>query len=102
MWTVSPASTPTLPSIKCASSTCRPPHSSSTKLPAGVSCPDSAGFRSGSVDYDAFEPVYRPGEYYRDNWGCVWYHRVGGLEGQVDGDGVAHLIDDQDIDGSPG
>lgn len=41
------------------------------------------GFRPGSVDYDAFGPVYREGERFTDNWGCVWFNRVGGLEGQV-------------------
>ena len=37
----------------------------------------------GSVDFDRFPPVYREGEYYRDNWGCLWYTPIGGLEGQV-------------------
>lgn len=41
------------------------------------------GFQQGSVDFDAFPPVYRQGEYYRDNWGCLWYNAYGGLEGQV-------------------
>ncbi|MGQ9596288.1 MAG: hypothetical protein ACUVQY_03830 [Thermoproteota archaeon] len=27
--------------------------------------------------------VYRKGEYYTDNWGCVWYNIQEGLEGQV-------------------
>ena len=40
--------------------------------------------QEGSVDYDApFGPVYREGEYYRDNWGCLWYNAQGGMEGQV-------------------
>jgi uroporphyrinogen decarboxylase len=30
-----------------------------------------------------FRKVYREGEYYRDNWGCLWYSPIGGLEGQV-------------------
>ena len=40
-------------------------------------------FQPGSVDYDAFPPVYRAGEYFRDNWGCVWYNTVSGIEGVV-------------------
>ena len=27
--------------------------------------------------------VYRQGEYFRDNWGCLWYNTQDGLEGQV-------------------
>jgi uroporphyrinogen decarboxylase len=30
-------------------------------------------------------PVYRSGETFRDNWGCVWYNTQEGLEGQVVG-----------------
>jgi hypothetical protein len=41
------------------------------------------GFRRGSVNFDQYGPVYRAGEYFRDNWGCVWYNAIGGLEGQV-------------------
>ena len=33
--------------------------------------------------FDDMPPVYRAGEYYRDNWGCVWYSTLNGLEGQV-------------------
>ncbi len=33
--------------------------------------------------YDEMPVVYRPGEYYRDNWGCLWYNAHAGLEGQV-------------------
>lgn len=40
-------------------------------------------FKKGSVDFDSFSPVYREGEYFTDNWGCVWYNTLGGLEGQV-------------------
>lgn len=40
-------------------------------------------FKKGSVDFDHFDPVYREGEYYRDNWGCLWYNTHAGLEGQV-------------------
>lgn len=41
------------------------------------------GFRKGTTDFDAFGPVYRQGERFRDNWGCVWFNAIGGLEGQV-------------------
>ena len=43
------------------------------------------GFKPGSVKYDEYGPVYREGEYFRDNWGCLWYNSIGGLEGQVVG-----------------
>jgi uroporphyrinogen decarboxylase len=33
--------------------------------------------------WDDFPAVYREGEYFRDNWGCLWYNAIGGLEGQV-------------------
>jgi uroporphyrinogen decarboxylase len=33
--------------------------------------------------YDHMPVVYREGEYYRDNWGCLWRNIQGGLEGQV-------------------
>jgi uroporphyrinogen decarboxylase len=38
---------------------------------------------------DEMPVVYRQGEYYRDNWGCVWYNIQGGLEGQVVGHPLA-------------
>ena len=41
------------------------------------------GFQKGTVDFGKVGPVYRPGEYFTDNWGCVWYNTIGGLEGQV-------------------
>ncbi|MBM3493075.1 MAG: hypothetical protein FJX72_01950 [Armatimonadetes bacterium] len=50
------------------------------------------GFRKGSVDFDAFGPVYREGEQFTDNWGCVWFNAIGGLEGQV----VEHPLADWD------
>jgi hypothetical protein len=34
-------------------------------------------------------PVYRQGERYEDNWGCVWYNIQEGLEGQVIGHPLA-------------
>ena len=40
-------------------------------------------FEKGSVDFDEFAVVYRKGEYFRDNWGCLWYNVHEGLEGQV-------------------
>jgi hypothetical protein len=42
-----------------------------------------AGHRKGTVSFDDFPPVYRGGEHYRDNWGCLWYTEIAGLEGQV-------------------
>jgi hypothetical protein len=33
--------------------------------------------------FDEMPVVYRQGEYYRDNWGCLWYNIQNGLEGQV-------------------
>lgn len=41
------------------------------------------GFKKDSVNFDAFGPAYREGEYYTDNWGCVWFNIRSGLEGQV-------------------
>ena len=41
------------------------------------------GFRKGDVKFDDYGPAYRKGERFRDNWGCVWYNAIGGLEGQV-------------------
>lgn len=41
-------------------------------------------FKKGSVNFfDEFPPAHREGEYFRDNWGCLWYNVQGGLEGQV-------------------
>ena len=28
-------------------------------------------------------PMFRKGEYYRDDWGCLWYNTIHGLQGQV-------------------
>jgi len=50
------------------------------------------GFQAGSVDYDLYGPVYRRDEYYTDNWGCVWFNAIGGIEGQV----VGHPLADWD------
>jgi uroporphyrinogen decarboxylase len=33
--------------------------------------------------YQEMPPVYRSGEYFLDNWGCLWYNQKHGLEGQV-------------------
>lgn len=42
------------------------------------------GFQASSIDFEApYSPVYRGGEYCRDNWGCLWYNVQEGLEGQV-------------------
>lgn len=41
-------------------------------------------YRKGRASFDGDPgPGYRQGEYYRDNWGCVWYTTQHGLEGQV-------------------
>ena len=40
-------------------------------------------YKEGSVNFDEMPPVYRQGEYFRDNWGCLWYNNQEGLEGQV-------------------
>lgn len=41
-------------------------------------------YQPGSANfYDEMPPVYRQGEHYRDNWGCLWYNAHEGLEGQV-------------------
>ena len=40
------------------------------------------GYKKGDTDFDDLPPVYRE-EYYRDNWGCLWYNIQEGLEGQV-------------------
>ncbi len=42
--------------------------------------------------YDQMPPVYRGGEYYRDNWDCLWYSTLEGLEGQV----VGHPLENWD------
>src|SRR3990167_8805713 len=42
------------------------------------------------LDFDEFPHVYREGEHYRDNWGCLWYNIQEGLEGQV----VEHPLSD--------
>jgi len=37
----------------------------------------------GRVDFHELPPAYKKGEYYTDNWGCVWFNAYDGLEGQV-------------------
>ncbi|NLE44611.1 MAG: hypothetical protein GX620_07800 [Chloroflexi bacterium] len=46
----------------------------------------------GSVDFTASSPGSREGEYFTDNWGCVWYvvPEGGGMMGQV----VEHPLSD--------
>ena len=39
-------------------------------------------YKRGSRDFNN-SGVRRKGEIYRDEWGCVWYHAVSGLAGQV-------------------
>jgi hypothetical protein len=46
-------------------------------------------FEAGSKGYDEMPPVYRQGERYRDNWGCVWHNEQEGIEGQVVGHPLA-------------
>lgn len=43
------------------------------------------GFEKGRRDFDHFDfgPAHRAGERYTDNWGCVWYSDINGLEGVV-------------------
>ena len=41
------------------------------------------GHKGDPKGYDAFGPVYRAGELFRDNWGCLWHNAISGLEGQV-------------------
>jgi len=42
------------------------------------------GFEKGSVAFDGDPgPMYRQGEYFRDNWGCLWQNRQHGLQGRV-------------------
>ena len=48
-------------------------------------------YKESSQDFfDQMPPVYRKGEYFRDNWGCLWYNNQEGLEGQV----VEHPLSD--------
>ncbi|MBI4243362.1 MAG: hypothetical protein HY606_04655 [Planctomycetes bacterium] len=47
-------------------------------------------YKKGSINFDEFPPCFREGEYYRDNWGCLWFNTYGGLEGQV----VEHPLSD--------
>ncbi|MEE8400043.1 MAG: uroporphyrinogen decarboxylase family protein [Desulfobacterales bacterium] len=38
----------------------------------------------GSFSFDGDPgPMFRKGEYYRDDWGSVWYNTIHGLQGQV-------------------
>jgi hypothetical protein len=48
------------------------------------------GFTKGGRDFDSFAPVYRAGETFRDNWGCLWYNTTSGIEGQV----IEHPLED--------
>jgi len=42
------------------------------------------GFQAGHSNfYDEMPVVYREGEYFRDNWGCLWHNVQEGLEGMV-------------------
>lgn len=48
------------------------------------------GYERGQTDFDARRVVYEEGEYFRDNWGCLWYNIQEGIEGQV----VEHPLQD--------
>ncbi|NLV73298.1 MAG: hypothetical protein GXY52_01235 [Chloroflexi bacterium] len=41
------------------------------------------GYVTGQRDYDWMPAAYHEGEYYRDNWGCLWHNVQEGIEGQV-------------------
>ena len=41
------------------------------------------GHKQDAGRYDSFGVVYRGGELFRDNWGCLWRTEIAGLEGQV-------------------
>ena len=48
------------------------------------------GYQPGNSSfYDEMPVVYREGETFRDNWGCLWQNIQGGLEGQVIGHPLA-------------
>lgn len=47
-------------------------------------------YKKGSTNFDDLPPVYREREYFRDNWGCLWYNIQGGLEGRI----VEHPLTD--------
>ena len=36
-----------------------------------------------NIDFHQLPPRHREKEYFRDNWGCLWYNVQSGLEGQV-------------------
>jgi len=38
---------------------------------------------SAQADFCELPAAYKKGEYYRDNWGCLWFNVYDGLEGQV-------------------
>lgn len=40
-------------------------------------------YKRQDINFDELPPVYREKEYFRDNWGCLWYNIQEGLEGQV-------------------
>jgi len=46
--------------------------------------------KTSAEEHATFGPGYCEGEYFTDNWGCVWYNVQGGLEGQV----VDHPLED--------
>jgi hypothetical protein len=46
-------------------------------------------YEKGTRDFD-LPMTHRKGEYFTDNWGCVWYFLQDGLDGQV----VKHALED--------
>ena len=49
-------------------------------------------YTPGDFESCRMPPVYRQGESFRDNWGCLWHNIESGLEGQV----VEHPLADWD------
>ncbi|MBI2298624.1 MAG: hypothetical protein HYU66_06675 [Armatimonadetes bacterium] len=48
------------------------------------------GFQKGHQDFDGpLHPVYSAGQTFKDNWGCLWFNAISGLEGQVVGSPLA-------------
>ncbi|MEI6513207.1 MAG: uroporphyrinogen decarboxylase family protein [bacterium] len=46
-------------------------------------------YERGSYNWNNFEPAYTEGEYYTDEWGCVWHNLQTGLLGQCVGHPLA-------------
>ncbi|MCC6445808.1 MAG: hypothetical protein IT210_20430 [Armatimonadetes bacterium] len=49
------------------------------------------GYQEGSANfYEEMPVVYREGQFFTDNWGCLWHNIQEGLEGQVVGHPLAN------------